>query len=239
MQCQLLTEGPVRHGGRAADELGVLVDDGEGVGAGEEVEVEDAADDLVGDVGPAVEHVHAVAAEQEHAVRGPRWPHVHVEGVRAVEVDVHVGRADVGVPEREGVVVPQPERALRVLAQPVQRRTARRQRRRHLQVLVPEDEAGGGVEEDVAGGAAGHGEAERGGVDGEHEVRARGGQDAAALEWRRGGGRRVVEDVRRRGARDDVLRHLPSRVVGVGDAHAQPAVRLEAAIGMANEMVSI
>jgi hypothetical protein len=176
------TEGPVRHRSRAADELGVLVDDVERGGAGEEVEVEHAADDLVGEVRPAVLDVHAVAVEQEHPVRracagsgrtGGRRAHVEVERVRAVEVEVDVGGGDVGVPERERVVALQPERALGVLAQPVERRPAGGERRGQLQVPVLEVQARGGVEEDVPRGAPGHGEAERGGVEGEGEVGGR------------------------------------------------------------------
>ena len=229
------TERPVRHGGRAADELGVLVDDVERRGSGKEVEVEHAADDLVGEVGAAVLDVHAVAVEQEHAMRGAAAgggvAHVEVERVGAVEVDVHGAGRDVGVPEREGVVALQPERALGVLAQPVQRRRpdVRRQRRGQLQVPVLEHQRRGGVEEDVAAGAPGHGEAERRGVQGEGQVGRRRGEDAAV---RRGGARaRLQGDLPRRLARDDALGDLPSWVVGVGDADVQPAVCLKTAAG--------
>ena len=151
---------------------------------------------------------------------------VEVERVGAVEVEVHVGGGDVGVPEREGVVALQPERALRVLAQSVQRRPVRRQRRGQLQVPVLEHQCRGGVEEDVAAGAPGDGEAERRGVQGEGQVGRRRGEDAAARRGARAG---FQGDVPRRLPRDDALGNLPSLVVGVGDADVQPAVRLKAA----------
>lgn len=171
------TERPERHGSRAADELGVLIQDSEWRRPGEEVEIEGAADDAPREERVAVFDIHAIAIEQEHAVRDSPGAHVQVERVRAVEVYVRVHGADVRRPQgvRLALHERQPVRA-RALAQPEQRRVARRQVRRELQVLVLEHQrverlrlhavTGGGdgrrgVEEDLVVGDARHGEPER------------------------------------------------------------------------------
>lgn len=96
------TEGPVRHGSRTADEISILSDDRDRIWPAQEVEVEDAADEFVGNARAGVVHVHAVAVEQEHTVRSPGAAEVEVERVGAVEVDVRVGAPNVGVPEGVG-----------------------------------------------------------------------------------------------------------------------------------------
>ena len=169
------------------------------------------------------------------AAGGRRRAHVEVERVRAVEVEIVVGGGDVGVPERERVVALQPERALGVLAQPVERRPAGGERRGQLQVPVLEGEARGGVEEDVPRGAAGHGEAERGGVEGEGEVGGRRREDAAARRGVAPRARVELDVLPGRLAGDDVLGDLPPRVVGVGDADVEPAARLKPAAGVADQ----
>lgn len=145
-----------------------------------------------------------------------RRPDVDVERVRAVEVLVEVGGGDVGVPQRQRVVGSQPEGPLGVLAEAVERRPVRRQRRGELQVAVLENERGERGEEDVAGGAPGDGEGEGGGSgEREHEIGLLGGEDMAAAGAERGHNSRRLG-----GARDDSVGDLPSPAIGVGDSNA-------------------
>lgn len=170
-QVTIRTERPVRHGSGAADELGVLIHDVERSRAGEEVEVEGAADDAPREEAVAVVEIHAVAVEQHYAVRQAAGAHVQVERVRAVEVHVHIHGAQVRRPQRVGLPLHQrqPVRP-RALAQAEQRRV-HRHLGRNLQVLVLEHQrvegglhgvrdGGRGVKEDLVVGDARHGEAE-------------------------------------------------------------------------------
>lgn len=152
--------------------------------------------------------------------RRRRPPHVDVERVRAVEVLVEVGGADVGVPQRQRVVGGQPEGPLGVLSEAVERRPVRRQRRGELQVPILEDERGERGEENVAGGAPGDGEGEGGGSgEREHEVGLLGGEDMAAAAAA-AGAERAHNSRRLGGARDDGVGDFPSPPISVGDSNA-------------------
>lgn len=120
----VLTECPIRHGRGTADHRRVLIHYGQRRGAREEVEVEKTSDDLVGQRRAPVEHIHAIAVEQQHGVRdaaAAQAAEVHVHRVRAVEVGVEVDGGNVRGVDGVGVVGPQPDAPrLRVLAEPVQ-----------------------------------------------------------------------------------------------------------------------
>lgn len=96
---------------------------------------------------------------------------VHVEGVGPIEIEVGIDATNVRVPECQSLIGLELEGALGVLPEAVQGGPGFRERGGKLEVLVLEDEDGGrvrgvwgGVENDVVGGAAGDGEAERGSV---------------------------------------------------------------------------
>jgi len=73
MEAQSPVDGHVRR----ADHLHVLLDDLVGRRADEEVKVEDAANDLVGQGVGAHDNVHAIAVEQEHTVGVAVGEHLH------------------------------------------------------------------------------------------------------------------------------------------------------------------
>lgn len=157
------TESPVRHHGWKADDVRVLLGDLDGVGAGEEVEVENTTDDIVLETvllaGVAEFDVHPVGVQEKHAV-GARGAVLKVDGVVPVQVRV-LGNA-IGVPGPEGAsgVCGVQTKRLGVLAEAVDVWVLG-QVRLEAQELVLEDEGiPGGVEELLAGGAPADGEAE-------------------------------------------------------------------------------
>ena len=67
-------KSPIRHHGRRADNLAVLLSDFHGTRSGEEVEVDDATKRVVLEVLPSFSSIvdlkiHSIAVEEEHAVR--------------------------------------------------------------------------------------------------------------------------------------------------------------------------
>ncbi|KAF5121944.1 hypothetical protein E5D57_012416 [Metarhizium anisopliae] len=205
----LVAVSGVRRHGRAARNLGVLLDDGGGRLAGKEPKVEHAAERVVLEVLAAVaglvnDHVHAVGVEEEDAVR-PAVPVLKVDGVRAVQVGARGDAVAVLVPERADVARPVEAEGVRVLAEPVEVRVLR-QPGAQPHVLRLEDER------------------RRRRVE-EHLVRVA----AADLEGK--GRRRVVEPepvcrCRRRaaGPREDGLGHLVYLVVLVLDLDVEAVV---------------
>lgn len=200
---------PVRRHGRAARNLGVLLDDGGGRLAGKEPKVEHAAERVVLEVLAAVaglvnDHVHAVGVEEEDAVRAA-VPVLEVDGMRAVQVGARGDAVAVLVPERADVARRVEPEGVRVLAEPVEVRVLR-QLGAQPHVLRLEDER------------------RRRRVE-EHLVRVA----AADLEGK--GRRRVVEPepvcrCRRRaaGPREDGLGHLVYLVVLVLDLDVEAVV---------------
>lgn len=203
----VVAQSPVGlHGGGSGDGA-VLLDGFDGGLAGEEVEVEDAAEGVVlevlGALGVLVDHdVHAVRVYEEHAV-GARRAVVQVEGVRAVQVGV-VGDAEaVLVPERADVLVRLEVEGIRVLAESVQVGVGG-QLGAQAQVLRLEDKRGRrGVEQDFVAA-----------LDAEAEGRCR----VFELEVRGGGGRGA------RGAGEDGFRDLVDLVVFVLDLDVKAVV---------------
>lgn len=152
-----------------------------------------------------------------------RRSHVHVERMRPIKVHIWSRGRDVGVPQRQRLAGNKPKRRLGVLAEAVQIGSIAGQRRRDLQIAIFEDEAVGiRGEENLAGGAVGDGEVEgRDSAEGEDEVGTGGGENMAigccsagfvgkCLTW------------------DDFRWDFPSRLVGVGDADSEAALRFKA-----------
>mmetsp|Transcript_34929 Transcript_34929/g.87900 ORF Transcript_34929/g.87900 Transcript_34929/m.87900 type:complete len:520 (+) Transcript_34929:1346-2905(+) len=97
-------ERPVGREARQADQLLVLLYHVGGRRTGEEVKVEQTADHAVGDATRLQHHVHTVAVHEQYAVHGA-IAHLHVEGMRAVQVLVRCRRRGVTVPQCIGVEV--------------------------------------------------------------------------------------------------------------------------------------
>lgn len=225
MKLAVVTKCPVRHWGWSSDHGRVLIHHGQRRRPGEEVEIEEATDDLVRQRRPPVEHVHAVAVQQQHGVRdamAATAPEVHVHRVRAVEVGVEVDRRDVRGVDGVRVVGAQPDAArLRVLAEAVQRRVPG-QRRRRLDVLVLEHQrAAAGVEERLAAGLPVHREPERVAAVGEHELLTRvlAGGEGHAGDPPAGDGRGWLP-------LEKVVGDLPPRLVCVRDLDSYPVLGL-------------
>ncbi len=178
---------------------------------GNEVEVEDAADDVVLEVLAALVvdvDVHSIRVEEEHSVRAV-LPVVKVD--RMSTVQVLALWCPVGIPgvDCAGVVGRVEHERVAVLAQAVQMRVLG-QMCLEIDILALKDELGaGGVEEDFPGVCARDGERERVGLEVELEL---------AVLWRA-----PLPEAR---AREHTIGHLVDGVVGVEDLDVQAVVGL-------------
>lgn len=82
----VLTERPVRHGSRAANERRVLFHHQLRCGSGEEVQIENPFDHFVGNPIAGVSDIHTITIQQQNAMSGPIRPHINVERVRSVQI---------------------------------------------------------------------------------------------------------------------------------------------------------
>ncbi|GER40974.1 RIMS-binding protein 3A [Striga asiatica] len=218
----LLTKRPIRHRRWPANEARVLLHDQLRRGPGKEIQVKHSSDHLVCNPIPCIHNIHPIAIEQQDSMSQPtRRSEIHVERVGPIQVEIHGGAGDVGVPEGECLVVLQLEGALRVLPDAVEVGGPRRQRGGELEVLILEYEVGGGiaaegrgVEYGFAGGAAADGESKRRGVvEGEEQVRAR--ERDLRRRWVEEGGAEAAA------AGENVVGDFPAPLAGVSDSDSQ------------------
>lgn len=101
------TERPVRHHGGETDDVRVLLGDLDRVGAGKEVEVENAANDIVLQTVlvtfVAELDVHSIGVQEEHTV-GARVAVLKVDGVVPVQIRVLGDAIGVARPQRAGSI---------------------------------------------------------------------------------------------------------------------------------------
>ena len=123
----MLTEGPIGHRRGTADELSVLLHHLLRRRPGEEVKIENSSDYFVSYPITSINDVHSITVEQENAVccsNGEfpavvRKPDVDVERVRTIQIDIEIGAADIGIPERQSLVMGELQGLLGVLSQAV------------------------------------------------------------------------------------------------------------------------
>lgn len=238
-----VTEGPIRHRRRAADEFRILIHHQLRQWPSKKVQVNNPTNHLIRNPITTVYHIHPITIQQQNTMTlNGRWwwwwwwSSVHVKRVRPVQIDIGISTGDIGVPqsERLSFIGNKLEGPLGLLAKAIEWGLGFGERGRELDVLVFEDEgSGGGVEDRVVCGFAGDGEGEgRGGVESEGEVGVGVGEEVGGsgmgMGWRwRSFGERVVQwGVGL--ARDDVLWDLPSAVVGVCYLNSQPILGFKA-----------
>ena len=205
------TESPVRNHQRRLDNFSILPGHILRGRSGDEVEVKNAADDVVLEELAALVvdvDVHPVGVKQEHTVSAV-LPVIEIDRVSSVQI-LALGRpvSITGV-DRSGVVGGVEHEGVAMLSQTIQMRVLR-QVRLQIEILVLEHELGAGsVEEHLAGVCARDRERERVGVEVKLEFRVL--------------GRAPLAEAR---AREDAVWHLVNCVVGVQDLDVQSLIGL-------------